>query len=199
MLSIVVQAGGESQRMGQDKALIPFLGEPLIQRVINRISYLADELLVTTNYHDDYRFLGVPLFSDEVRGQGALGGLYTALKAARYPLVGVVACDMPFVCPDLLAAEFKCLKEENWDAVVPSTGNGEEPFHAVYRRETCLPAIQTSLEQKELRVNSWYSRVRIHFLAVEEIQKYDPELLAFWNLNTPGELIEAEKVAVRLQ
>ena len=183
--------------MGQDKALIPFLGEPLIQRVINRISYLADEVLVTTNFHDDYRFLGVPLFSDEVRGKGALGGLYTALKVARYPLVGVVACDMPFVSPDLLAAEFKHLKEEHWDAVVPSTDNGEEPFHAVYRRGTCLPAIQNSLEQNQLRVNSWYSKVRIHFWTIAEIQKYDPELLAFWNVNSPGELIEAEKFAIQ--
>ena len=104
MLTVVIQAGGESRRMGQDKALIPFLGDHLIQRVRGRVAPLADELLVTTNQPQGYRFLGLPLFPDLIPGRGALGGLYTALSAASQPLVAVVACDMPFVNAEMLAA-----------------------------------------------------------------------------------------------
>jgi len=73
MLTICVQAGGESRRMGQDKALMPFLGRPLIKRVIDRLSPIADEVIVTTNIPDDYRFLNLPLFPDLKPGRGSLG------------------------------------------------------------------------------------------------------------------------------
>jgi molybdopterin-guanine dinucleotide biosynthesis protein A len=94
MLSIVIQAGGESQRMGQDKALIPILGQTLIERVLDRLSHLGDEILITTNNPECYRFLNLPLIADVLPGRGALGGLYSALNAARGPHVAVVACDM---------------------------------------------------------------------------------------------------------
>jgi molybdopterin-guanine dinucleotide biosynthesis protein A len=64
MLTVAIQAGGESRRMGQDKALMPFLGQPLIQRVVTHIACIADEIIVTTNRPADYTFLDLPLFSD---------------------------------------------------------------------------------------------------------------------------------------
>ncbi|HEX9030179.1 MAG TPA: molybdenum cofactor guanylyltransferase, partial [Anaerolineales bacterium] len=134
MLTIVVQAGGESRRMGQDKALLPFLGKPLITRILGRVRPIADELLVTTNRPENYSFLELPLFSDRLPGRGALGGLYTALSIANRPLVGVVACDMPFVSAALLAAARDLLADPTIDAVIPRTADGTEPFHAVYRR-----------------------------------------------------------------
>ena len=72
MFSIVIQAGGQSSRMGQDKALLPFLGEPLIQRVLDRVRPIADEILVTTNQPDSYQFLDVPLYTDVTPGRGAV-------------------------------------------------------------------------------------------------------------------------------
>ena len=112
MLSIVIQAGGQSQRMGQDKALMPFLGRPLIQRVIERLTPIADEVLVTTNNPEDYRFLGLPLFPDLKPARGALGGLYTALSSAACEAVAVVACDMPFASGALIEAASRLLVEE---------------------------------------------------------------------------------------
>jgi len=136
-LSIVIQAGGESQRMGENKALLPFLGTPLVQRVVERVRPLADELIITTNQPDDFRFLHLPLVSDTYPGRGALVGLYTALKAASQPVVAVVACDMPFVSRGLLAYQVECLNIEQKDLVSPRTVQGYDPVHAVYRRETC--------------------------------------------------------------
>ncbi|MDD2695858.1 MAG: NTP transferase domain-containing protein, partial [Anaerolineales bacterium] len=75
MLTLVIQAGGESRRMGTDKALVPFLGVPLIERVIARLAGLGDELVVTANQPEAYRYLNLPIFSDLLPGRGALGGL----------------------------------------------------------------------------------------------------------------------------
>ena len=109
MLSIVVQAGGQSARMGENKALKPFLGRPLVQRVLERLAPIADELLLTTNQPEDFAFLKLPLFTDIKPGRGPLGGLYTALVSAKYPFVAVVACDMMLSLPRQLKDLNRCM------------------------------------------------------------------------------------------
>lgn len=199
MLSIAIQAGGESSRMGQDKALMPFLGQPLILRVLERVSWLGDEVLVTTNRPEDYRFLGVPLYPDVVPDRGALGGLYTALAKARQELVAVVACDMPFVNPDLLVLGRDRLLEGGLDAVIPRTEHGMEPFHAVYRRDTCVQAVQSALQAGKWRLISWLDDIQVATIGLPEILRYDPHGLAFLNLNTPQDLQEVERLAKELR
>ena len=198
MLTLAIQAGGASRRMGQDKALVPFLGRPLIQRVADRLAGLADEILVTTNHPEDYHFLGLPLFADPIPERGALGGLYTALSAATHPLVAVVACDMPFANPHLLSAQVELLISTPADLVIPHSPEGLEPFHAVYRRDACLPPVLEALKAGQWRVDAWFSQVRSRFLSLEEIQLYDPHLLSFWNINTPEELRLAQQRAIDL-
>lgn len=196
MLTLVVQAGGESRRMGKDKALLLFLGQPMIQRVLGRLAHMADEVIVTTNHPSAYRFLDLPLAADLLPGRGALGGLFTALSVATQPLVAVVACDMPFVNPGLLQAAHDKLLALDCDAVIPLTAEGSEPFHAVYRRETCLPVVQRALQADKWRVNSWFEAVNMCYQMEEAIQHHDPEGLAFWNVNTPEELEQAEQIAI---
>ena len=194
-MTLAVQAGGESRRMGQDKGLVPLLGQPLVTRAIERLGWLAEEVLVTTNQPEAYRFLGIPLYPDLIPGVGALSGLYTALSAARNPLVAVVACDMPFASPDLLSFARDRLLAEDADVSVPHSAEGYEPFHAVYRRETCLPAVKNALDAGERRLISWFKDVKVAVLQPDEIARYDPQGLAFWNLNTPDELRQAEEIA----
>ena len=195
MLTVCVQAGGQSSRMGEDKALKTFLERPLIQRVIDRLASIADEVIVTTNRPEDYAFLNVPLFPDLKPGRGALGGLYTAIASAKHPLVAVVACDMPFASANLLEAESSLLLEEEVDVVIPRSDEGYEPLHAVYRRETCLPAIDAAIEADQWKVVSWFPQVKVHVLTFDEIKRYDLLGLAFWNVNTPEEFAEAERIA----
>lgn len=174
---------------------MPFLGHPLIAQVVERLSGWADELLVTTNQPQDYAFLGLALFADLLPGLGALGGLYTALAAARYPFTAVVACDMPFLAPRLLRAQFEMLDEENFDVVIPRTEKGLEPLHAVYRRQICLLAVRAALDAGERKMTSWLKSVRAHEMPPAKIRRYDPDLLSFTNVNTTEELQAAERLA----
>ncbi len=171
---------------------MPFLGKPLIARVLERVRFLADEVLVTTNRPAEYTFLGVPLFLDIIKNRGALGGLYTALSVAKYPYVAVVACDMPFVNPDILALSRDLLGVKDFDAVIPRTEHGLEPFHAVYRRTACLPAVNAALQAGKWRLISWLSEVRLYELSRKEMQPFDPAGMAFWNINNPQEFRQAE-------
>lgn len=192
---VVVQAGGESRRMGQNKALLPFLGKTLIERVISRIKVVSDEILITSNEPALFEFMNLPVFADVVSGKGALGGLYTAFSMANSPLVAVVACDMPFVNPQLLIALRELLIADNYDAVVPRLSAGCEPFHAVYRREVCLEAVKASLDQGLKRADSWHPLVRMGYFNPEDIARYDPSGLAFFNINDPEEYRHALEIA----
>jgi molybdopterin-guanine dinucleotide biosynthesis protein A len=195
MLTVCIQAGGQSSRMGEDKALKTFLGRPLIQRVIERLAPIADEVIATTNRPEDYSFLNVRLIPDLKPGRGALGGLYTAIASASHPFVAVVACDMPFASATLLEAATRLLVQEEADVVIAKSEEGYEPIHAVYRRATCLPAIEHAIDAEQWKVIAWFPEVKVRVLTTDEIKQYDPTGLAFWNVNTPEEFAEAEKIA----
>jgi molybdopterin-guanine dinucleotide biosynthesis protein A len=181
--------------MGRDKALIPFLDRPLILQVMERLAAFADEVIIITNQPADYTFLGLPLFADLQPGRGALGGLYTAINAAKHPLVAVVACDMPFASRALFEYERDLLVESGADVVISSTAEGLEPLHAVYRRATCLPAIQDALAAGEWKLIAWFPNVKVRTLTPEETARHDPQGLAFLNLNTSEDFRQAERLA----
>ena len=181
--------------MGEDKALKPFLGRPLVQRVIERLRPIADELIMTTNRPEDYASFNLPLFTDLKPGRGALGGLYTALYSAKYPVVAVAACDMPFANAELFKAASEIMVKEEADVVIAQTEAGYEPLHAVYRRKTCVPAIEAAIDSGQWRVNEWFPQVRMRLLTPDEVRRYDPNGLAFLNINTPEGFAQAERQA----
>ncbi|MBI4771213.1 MAG: molybdenum cofactor guanylyltransferase [Chloroflexi bacterium] len=220
-LTLVLQAGGKSTRMGQDKALVPFVGKTLIEHVLAQTEGLATDTIVITNRPDAYRFLGLPLFADVFPDKGALGGLYSAIYHAPQPHCLVLACDMPFVNRPLL--KHLIALAPDFDAVMPhltplpsltatpppspglparerGEGSGRgvrtdaEPFRAVYSK-ACLGPIRAALKAGRMRVISFFDEVRIRFVDREEIECFDPGGRSFFNINTPEELAEAERIA----
>jgi len=181
--------------MGEDKALKPFLGRPLIQRVVERLAPIASEMIVTTNQPAEYGFLDLRLAADLKPGRGALGGLYTAIASATHPFVAVAACDMPFASKKFFESASRLMVKEEADVVIAKTEEGYEPMHALYRRETCLPAIEAAIEADQWKVIAWFPQVKVRILTPDELKVFDPSGLCFWNLNTPEEFIQAEKKA----
>ncbi len=192
-LSIAIQAGGASRRMGRDKALVPFLDEPLIQRVCRRLEGLGSELFLTGGQGEALGFLGYPCFPDVVPDRGALGGIVTALHHAQAPLVAVVACDMPFASRELICFALEQLGEA--DVAIFRNGDGLEPLHAVYRRDPCLAAAKQALDGGLWRVDSWFPAIHVRILMPESYAFLDPEGRAFINVNTPQDLARAERLA----
>ncbi len=202
-ITVAIQAGGESRRMGRSKATVPFLGRPLLERIACRLAPVADELLITTNEPQNLGFLreldlGCPvrLETDVYDVRGALRGIYTALSSAKYSLVGLVACDMVFASPALLFAQAQVAQKEEADAVVPSNANGYEPFHAVYRPRTCLPAIERALARGESRAKDFFGDpgIALRKFTRDEVKEAAPFGGCFVNVNTPDELAHAESL-----
>jgi len=195
MISVVIQAGGKSVRMGRNKALLPFLGHPLISRVAERLARLSDDLLVIAPHDPVITSLGLPVYPDTIPGAGPLGGLLSGFQVARHATVAVVACDMPFVSPKLIEEQVRRMLSSQADVVLPVIAGQAEPLHALYRREVCLPAVSSALALGKRRLVDFHNQVKVQELPEDVLRRLDPELICFMNVNTPQELEAAEQLA----
>jgi molybdopterin-guanine dinucleotide biosynthesis protein A len=193
-ISVVIQAGGKSSRMGKDKAFLPFHGTSLIQYVLQQVEGIGNEIIIISNQPDDHNEFNLPVFEDIFPGTGPLGGLYTAIYYARYEYCWVFACDMPFINRDLMRHMEGIAPL--YDAVVPKLEISEytEPFRAIYKK-SCLPAIHEVLSSNKRRVTDFFYLVNVHFLEWKDIKRYDPQGKSFININTRDDLHEAERIA----
>jgi molybdenum cofactor guanylyltransferase len=188
--SVVIQAGGESKRMGQDKGLLPFGEGTLIQYILGQVAGLGSEQIIISNNSEDYAHIGLTVYGDVFPGVGALGGIYSALHHAKTEHILLLACDMPFVNLDLVHHLMNL--GEKHDVVVPVVGEREfaEPFRAVYSK-ACLPAIQAALDRGDRKVISFFADVDVHYIKPDVIHQFDPEGRTFFNVNTPEDLAQA--------
>lgn len=195
-ISIAIMAGGQSSRMGTNKALVEVGGQRIIERILTRVHGLGDEVLLITNTPAEYAYLGLPAFPDLLPGKGPLGGLYTALSHARNEYLLALSCDLPFLNRDLLA--YLIGLRHGYDVVVPLNREGyPQSMQAVYGKG-CLEPIRRSLEAERLKVIDFFPAVRVRKVAGDEIDRFDPQRLSFLNVNTPEDLAEARRLAQAL-
>lgn len=183
-LTGLVLAGGASQRMGRDKALLKLDDQPLIAIVVERMAQVCGEVLIVSGDLEPYAGFGAPVVEDRFRDVGVLGGLHAGLQAASYELALAVGCDMPFLNPDLLRAFAEWA--EGFDVALLRRGEQVEPLHAAYRR-TCLPAMEAVIRAGKRRVVSFFPRVGVRYVTLDEVAPIDPHLGSFRNVNTPAE------------
>ncbi len=195
-VTAVVLAGGMSRRLGRDKAVEPFYGEPMILRVIRRMRQVASEVVVVVN--DEAR-IGELTLPDDVTpivdvysGMGSLGGIYSGLGAATTEWSVLCACDMPFVSPNLYAAML--LERCGSDAVVPLVDGRPEPIHAAYSQR-CIEPIRARILADELKIAGFFSDVSVRYFEENEVRAIDPALLSFFNVNTQADLDTAFRLA----
>ena len=179
-----------------DKALIPFLGEPLIERVVSRLKMITGEVILATDNPGLYSRYGWKIIMDEVLDAGPLAGIYTSFKEANFPLVAVVACDMPFVNEVLFQKLIRECQDKKSDAAIPASPRGLEPLHAIFRKESCLPIIQESFLAGEMELIKWVKKLNLDVLEKEEVWKIDPKYSMFVNVNTPKEFSRAQQFSL---
>lgn len=195
-IGCIVLAGGKGLRLGRDKALETVDGQSLLQRVVTRLGSFSNEIIIVTAKGKSFpQFSHTPSFrviADAYPGRGALVGLATGLAAskARYNLA--VACDMPFLNQTLLRHMLGL--KDGFDLVVPRVGGYVEPLHAVYAR-SCLASMERLLEQGKMQINALFELVKVRYVEAEEMERFDPRRLSFFNVNTSADLERAQQLA----
>jgi molybdopterin-guanine dinucleotide biosynthesis protein A len=177
-----------SSRLGFPKGLLRLgSGRTLLQDTVLKLRLLADDVFVVAN-DPVFEVATVRREPDRFPGAASLGGIYTAIAAARHDRVVVVGCDMPFLSPALLR-HLVGLADEH-DVIVPRIAGYPEPLHAVYSK-ACLGPIEQRIHAGQLRIVGFYADVRVRYVDEQELRRIDPELESFRNVNTPELVREA--------
>lgn len=189
-ITVAVQAGGQSSRMGTDKSFVLVNGSPMIEIVLAQVKNLGQELLIVTNNPEPYAYLGIPIVADMYPDHGPLGGIHSAVFHAGHTHILVVACDMPWLKRPLLNHLISL--RQSADVVVPRWDTYPEPLHAVYSK-ACLPFIEANLQAKLLKITRFFATVDVRYVDRQEIEQYDKNGRSFANINTPHELTQIKK------
>jgi molybdopterin-guanine dinucleotide biosynthesis protein A len=193
-LSAAILAGGKNRRMGRDKAMMRIAGTTLLELVACSLSPIADEVFVVASDGAAYAALGFYVVPDAIPDAGSLGGIYSAVAHATHDYCLVVACDMPLLNPTLLSMMARMPRD--YDALVPALSGDRsdqggcvtlETLHAIYRRTTRDPFLRR-IEQGQLKIAEALEGVKLVTLSEEQLRAVDPELLSFFNVNTPDDL-----------
>ncbi|WP_223906324.1 molybdenum cofactor guanylyltransferase [Geobacter sp. AOG1] len=183
----VILVGGQSRRMGTDKAFLDLRGRPLIERVLRVCEEVCGSVLLVGNRPERFSAYGLPVVPDIYPGS-SLGGLYTGLSHASTPTIFATPCDIPFPNAAIMRHLISC--RDDYDAVVPLTTHGVEPLFAIYTK-ACLEPMRRMLEAGNVRIHDLYSLIRIRYVETAELASLDPFGTAFLNLNTPDDYEKA--------
>jgi molybdopterin-guanine dinucleotide biosynthesis protein A len=195
-ISGIILAGGKSLRFGHDKILEKIGNASLLEQVISRITSLTrDIIIVTAEERAFVPLAGHPktrITADILPGQGSLGGIYTGLVRSDTFYNLVVAADMPFLSEPLL--KYMIEVSDGFDFVLPRVNNYYEPLHAIYSRN-CIAPIEAIFQRGRKVIIDLFDHVKVRFIEAEEIERFDPEHLSFFNINTKEDLDRARRIA----
>lgn len=199
-LTGIILAGGQSKRMrGENKAFLQLGESSIIETIVALLSAIFPEVMIVTRSPLDYQGLGCRVVSDVEGASGALTGLFSGLNEASTRYGFFVACDMPFLHPELIRYMVSLLEEgqgQGCDVLVPKMEEGYQPLHAIYSK-SCLPAIVRQLREGNQRIFDFFPYVRLREISREELTRFDPDLLSFFNINTPESLEMAKMLYQR--
>ncbi len=195
--SAIILAGGSSSRFGEDKGAALLNCKPLLARVVDAVAGAVEETIVVTSSKeraDAYAKLvssKVKFAVDVCESNGALVGALTGFEAAQGKYSLLLPFDNPFVSKDVVTLLFEC--SEGKAAVIPRWTDGEvEPLHAVYHTASALKAAKETLAAGELDMKVMISKLRgVRYISTLVIEQIDPDLKAFFNVNTPLDLKKA--------
>ncbi|MBI3669789.1 MAG: molybdenum cofactor guanylyltransferase [Acidobacteria bacterium] len=184
----MVLAGGQSSRMGSDKALLDIGGVPLLVRTARLVEPLVAAVTVVGS-PERYAALGLRVIPDHWTGIGPLGGLGTALRASTTPWSLVVGCDLPYLTATWLDWFMARALASQADALLPQTIHGLEPLCAMYGA-TCAPVVAAAIEAGVHKVTDGLRGLAVQMVREEEWKGIESADVLFKNMNTPEDYAE---------
>jgi molybdopterin-guanine dinucleotide biosynthesis protein A len=190
----IILAGGDSQRMGSDKANLLLDGQTLLQRVIATMQEIFPHVVVSVRQPRPE--IDLPQVCDEqsgdgMPGAGPLAGLAAGLGHITTPWAFAVACDMPFVVPALVEQLAK--HRPDHQAVVPVVQGFPQPLAAFYAG-SCLPVMRDNLAGQDGSLRGALSWLDVCYVDEAELLQADPALRSFFDLDTPQDIAAAMKI-----
>ncbi|MEA2061608.1 MAG: molybdenum cofactor guanylyltransferase [Thermodesulfobacteriota bacterium] len=188
----IILAGGKNSRLpGIKKAFHKINGKMIIDIIIEKLSTLLNEIIIVTNDPCDFSEQDSLLATDILPCGCSLAGIHAGMFYAAKNNIFVAACDTPFLKIEIVEKIISHISPAH-DIIIPETCDGIEPLCAVYSKK-CLPAVQTNLNKNIFMIKKIFKKNRTLKIPVHEIKKIDPEMISFFNINTPCDLDKANR------
>ncbi|MHB1421508.1 MAG: molybdenum cofactor guanylyltransferase [Bacillota bacterium] len=181
----IILSGGRNTRMRSNKAFLEIGKGKIIEETLKKLQPLFAQVIIVTNEPELYSNLSTQLVRDLIHGFGPLSGIHAGITASNHNLNFVMACDLPFIEPDLV--RFMIEHAGGYDVVVPQVGNYLQPLHAVYAK-SCITPITGCLQEGIAKVVAFYHQVKVNYIGESQIKRYGDPQKMFFNVNTPDEL-----------
>ena len=184
----VILAGGQNKRFaGTNKAFKQVGKASIFEHIYGIFRELFDQILLVTNQPEKYLAWDIPMATDLIDIRSSLTGLHTGLFHTATPYAFFAACDTPFLKKEVVQVVLNAI-EPNLDIVVPQTELGYEPLCAAYSRH-CL------LEKRQFQIQRLFKTMRTLKISETTLRDIDPDLISFFNINTPEDLERARQMA----
>ncbi|MBT8356577.1 MAG: molybdenum cofactor guanylyltransferase [Deltaproteobacteria bacterium] len=194
----VILAGGMNTRFsGQPKAFISVGGKRIIDHLYSIFNALFEDIILVTN--DPHKFLewDIKIVADLFAVRSSITGIHAGLFYTLNPHAFFAACDTPFLKKELVETIISSI-EQGIDVVVPQTQAGFEPLCAVYSKK-CLKPIEEQILQNQLTIRKLFKKRRVKKIPEKILRIQDPDLVSFFNINTPQDQEKAEKMFKKLK
>lgn len=189
----IILAGGLNKRFsGTNKALMQIGGVQILDRIYTIFKEIFEEIILVTNDPVKYLDWDLKIVTDIYPYRSSLTGIHAGLFYSSKPYSFITACDTPFLKKELIETLLYAV-EPKIDIVIPETSTGVEPLCAVYSKR-CQKPIENKLEKEEFKIDSFFSKVRLKKIPENELRQKDPELISFFNVNTPSSLEKAKEI-----
>ncbi len=191
----VILAGGLGTRLGHvKKAMLEIGGRTILDRLLSVYRPMFSEIVIAARDADDFASLGIPVALDRFAARSSLTGIHAGLDAMNSSHGFFVACDTPFLQPGLVQRLLAELTPD-LDVVIPLKEDGyHEPLCAIYSKR-CLDVISTQLADEDFKIIRFFDQVKVREVPVSRLREGDFELLSFFNINRPEELVAARRLA----
>ncbi|MBF0202720.1 MAG: molybdenum cofactor guanylyltransferase [Desulfamplus sp.] len=194
----VIVSGGLNSRMGgNNKAFLKIGGKTILSGLIDTLEKFFDEILLVTKTPAEYSDYPVKTVTDLYEDQSSLTGIHSGLYHTNSYFSFVVPCDTPFIQPSIIRLLLDSIESED-DVVIPHYDGHYEPLCAIYSKR-CIPKIENLINSKDYRIYNFFHAVNLKIINKEMLTKADPEMLSFFNINTPEALTTSLKVATILR
>jgi molybdopterin-guanine dinucleotide biosynthesis protein A len=189
----VILAGGLATRFsGRNKAFLKVGGKTILDRIYEVYAELFDEIILITNDPTSYLKWDLMMGTDLFSVRSSLTGLHAGLFYASNPYAFFSASDTPFLNRPLVEIILKEI-EKDPDVIIPDTLNGLEPLCAVYAGR-CFKHMESNIIKEKFRIRDVLRKLRVIKMSEKKLRGADPDLLGFFNINTPEDLKKANQL-----
>lgn len=190
----IILAGGESRRMGTNKALLQFEGRTLTEVLIEKLKSVFKHVIISARNERDFISMNVPVISDKFSQMGPIAGIYSSLIESPTQKNFFIPCDMPLISVEMIGyfAEYRSVK----NIIIPRT---QEDIHftcGIFTKECVEPMrvclskegiVKSKSGKNKCSVKSIIESIGAEIIDVTELPFYTPE--QFFNLNTPSDYL----------